>query len=126
MSTYFLIPCMIFFHILDDYKLQAGVLAMLKQRSYWEKEAPDRMYRYDYLMALAMHSLSWGFMIMLPIAIYDGFHVGMEYVVAFIVNAAIHFVVDDLKANRHKINLIVDQCIHLVQILVTAVLFIVR
>lgn len=125
MSVYFLIPCMIFFHILDDYKLQAGVLAMLKQRSYWEKEAPDRLYRYDYLMALVMHSLSWSFMIMLPTVIYSGFSVGVLYVLAFIVNAIIHFIVDDLKANRHKINLIVDQCIHLAQILVTALLFIV-
>ena len=37
----------------------------------------------------------------------------------YIVNIMIHSVVDDLKANRKKINLIEDQFIHLVQITVT-------
>ena len=35
------------------------------------------------------------------------------------INTAIHFVVDDLKANRFKINLITDQSIHFIQIVLT-------
>ena len=39
---------MIFCHIVDDYYLQ-GKLASMKQKSWWEKNAPDRLYKYDYL-----------------------------------------------------------------------------
>jgi len=35
------------------------------------------------------------------------------------INCCIHFVVDDLKANRFKINLIIDQTIHFIQIILT-------
>ena len=56
---------MIFCHIVDDYYLQ-GWLASAKQKSWWEKNAPEKLYKYDYLAALFMHSFSWSFMIMLP------------------------------------------------------------
>ena len=36
----------------DDYKLQAGVLNNLKQKQYWEENAPDEMYKSDYKWAL--------------------------------------------------------------------------
>jgi hypothetical protein len=42
----------------------------------------------------------------------------------FIYNWLIHAYVDNLKANNHKINLIQDQSIHLVQIIITWALFI--
>lgn len=59
---------MFFAHIVDDYYLQ-GWLASGKQRSWWEKNAPDKLYRYDYKMALVCHALSWAIMIMLPIIV---------------------------------------------------------
>ncbi len=92
---------MIFCHIFDDYVLQ-GCLANLKQKSWWEKNAPDKLYAKDYIMALFMHSYSWSF----PI------------------NIVIHMIADDLKANKHKINLIQDQLSHICQICCTLVLFI--
>lgn len=120
MSKLFVIVLMLFCHVIDDYRLQ-GILASMKQRSWWEENYPKRLYKYDYIMALAMHSISWTFMIMLPIAVYMSFEPTNFFFIMFIVNSVIHAIVDDLKANRHKINLIVDQSIHLVQIIMTAI-----
>ena len=110
---------MIFMHIIDDYKLQQGVLANLKQKQWWEDNAPDRLYKFDYIWALLMHSFSWAFMIMLPIAYVVNLDITFMFVIVFIANVLIHAFVDDLKANRKKINLIQDQTIHLMQIYFT-------
>lgn len=122
MSNIFIVLLMVFFHIIDDYRLQ-GILASMKQKSWWLEHAPHQLYRYDYIMALIMHSLSWSFMIMLPIALASNFDVGLKFVFIFMINAILHGTVDDLKANKKKINLITDQSIHLLQIAVTAIIF---
>jgi len=50
--------------------------------------------------------------------INSNFEIG--WMVYFIpANTLIHAIVDDLKANKHKINLIQDQTIHFMQILLT-------
>lgn len=112
---------MIFAHIVDDYYLQ-GILASLKQKTWWENQKNYKsMYKYDYIVALIMHAFSWSFMISLPI-LYFGF---TEWIaVAIILNTIIHGIVDDLKANKHKINLIVDQSIHIAQIIITWILLV--
>lgn len=117
----FILFVMIFAHIVDDYYLQ-GILASLKQKSWWENQKSYKpMYKYDYIVALIMHAFSLSFMISLPI-LYFGFTKWIA--VAIILNTIIHGIVDDLKANKHKINLIVDQSIHIVQIVVTWVLLV--
>lgn len=121
MQSYIIFLCMIFCHIVDDYYLQ-GLLAKLKQKSYWERNVPFKMYKHDYLMALLMHSMSWSFMIMLPLLVYFHFDPPISFMVLWIINTVVHFVTDDLKANRLKINLIQDQSIHLLQIVVTVVI----
>lgn len=118
MSKEFVLVAMFFFHIIDDYYLQ-GILASLKQKKWWENKAPQKLYKYDYIMALAMHSLSWSFMIMLPLAIYSQLNISAVFLFALCTNAIIHGFVDNLKANKFKINLIADQAIHMVQIIVT-------
>lgn len=105
---------MIFCHIVDDYYLQ-GWLASAKQKLWWEMNAPDKMYRYDYLAALFMHSFSWSFMIMLVPTLLGE----VWYPILFMGNVLIHMIVDDLKANKKKINLIQDQSIHMFQIVWT-------
>lgn len=109
---------MIFCHIVDDYYLQ-GLLAKLKQKSFWELNAPDKMYKYDYIAALLMHSMSWSFMIMFPLLVHFAFEPPILFMVLWIINTAVHLITDDLKANRHKINLIQDQSIHMLQIIIT-------
>ena len=118
MNNAYILLLMIFCHIVDDYYLQ-GWLASAKQKKYWEENVPDKMYRYDYIWALIMHSFSWAFMIMLPVAFVMNFNINFDFVMTFIWNVIIHAVTDDAKANRKKLNLIQDQMIHLVQIALT-------
>lgn len=124
MSKSFVILWMLFNHVFDDYFLQ-GCLANLKQEEYWKKNIPENLYEFyrdDYLVALLMHSISWSFMIMLPIAFVMSFNVDLVFVVFFFLNVIFHAVVDDMKANRKTINLVIDQSIHIFQVLFTCLL----
>ena len=123
MNTIFVILWMLFFHVVADYNLQ-GWLASAKQKSYWQENAPDKLYRYDYIMALIMHSISWTFMVMLPVAYVNQFNIGIGFVGMFIANIAIHAVVDHLKANMKLINLWYDQLLHMGQIALMCLLII--
>lgn len=114
---------MVFCHIVDDYYLQ-GKLALFKQKSWWQENAPDQLYKYDYIVALMMHSFSWAFMVMLPIAVSQEFQIGAVFVTMFIINTVVHAIVDHLKANKRKINLVTDQLIHVGQIIITFIVFI--
>lgn len=118
MNIFVVLVLMLFAHIVDDYYLQ-GVLAKMKQKSWWENNAPDKLYKYDYIPALICHALSWAVMITLPILFASAWQPHWAVYLIFGINVAIHAVVDDLKANEHKINLIADQSIHLVQIIAT-------
>ena len=121
MNNVFIILCMIFCHIIADYNLQ-GWLASAKQKSYWEKNAPDQMYKHDYICALVMHSFSWTFMIMLPLMYAVGFKVNSFLLFLFISNVLLHAITDDFKANKKVLNLWQDQSIHMCQIVITAAL----
>lgn len=121
MNIYFIILLMIFCHIVDDYYLQ-GWLASAKQKKYWEENAPDKMYRFDYIWALIMHSFSWAFMIMLPVAFTMSFQINVLFIAVFIANMIVHAMTDNEKANRFAINLWFDQIVHLSQIAMTALI----
>ena len=118
MNLTYVLLLMIFLHIVDDYYLQ-GWLASAKQKEYWQKNAPQAMYKYDYFWALIMHSFSWSFMIMLPLAYLSSFDVDAWFVIVFIINIVIHGTVDNAKANEKTINLWQDQLIHIIQIVST-------
>ena len=118
MSNTFIFLLMIFCHIVDDYYLQ-GWLASAKQKKYWEENAPDKMYKHDYIWALIMHSFSWAFMIMLPVAFFMNFNINFEFTMLFVWNVFLHSITDNEKANRKKINLIQDQMVHILQIIAT-------
>ena len=109
---------MIFLHIVDDYYLQ-GWLSSAKQKQWWKDNAPQKLYDYDYIWALIMHSFSWTFMIMLPILFMLNFIISPLYIIIFIGNMAIHALTDNAKANYKIINLWQDQLIHIAQIIVT-------
>ena len=116
---------MIFAHITDDYYLQ-GWLASAKTKIWWKKNSPNKLYSKDYIMALFCHSLSWSIMVFLPILIYSLYNqidLNWFYLVLPI-NLIIHAVIDDLKANKFKINLIIDQSIHFIQIFITWLIFV--
>lgn len=111
---------MIFLHIVDDYYLQ-GRLAQLKQRQYWKDNAPNELYKYDYIIALVMHAFSWSFMVMIPSLAYIELTqtLNIQYFILLILNTLIHSIVDNEKANKLKINLITDQLLHIIQIIIT-------
>ena len=121
MNNVFIILCMIFCHVIADYNLQ-GWLASAKQKSYWEKNVPDEMYKHDYICALIMHSFSWTFMIMLPLMYVVGFKVDSFLLFLFVSNVLLHAITDDFKANKKVLNLWQDQSIHMYQIVITAAL----
>lgn len=116
---------MIFAHITDDYYLQ-GWLASAKTKNWWEKNAPDKLYSKDYIMALFCHSLSWSIMVFLPILIYSLYNqIDLDWFYLVLpINLIIHAIIDDLKANKFKINLIIDQSIHFIQIFITWLIFV--
>ena len=118
MSVSAVLIIMLFAHIVDDFYLQ-GILAKLKQKGWWEENAPDKLYKHDYIIALIIHALSWAIMITLPILFVSAWQPHWAVYLMLGINLAIHAVVDDLKANKRKINLIADQSIHFVQIIVT-------
>lgn len=118
MIKFIILLSMIFCHIVDDYYLQ-GWLASAKQKQWWVNNSPDLMYKYDYLMALFMHSFSWSFMIMLIPTVYIIWFGGFYTPLLFVCNVAAHMIVDDMKANKKKINLVQDQLIHLMFIIGT-------
>lgn len=130
MCKILLLLTMIFLHIVDDYYLQ-GWLASAKQKSYWEQNAPDELYKHDYIMAVFMHSFSWAFMIMVVPSVYTLINTtnvdnaSLLITLFFLINLCIHMCVDNSKANLKKINLVQDQLYHLLQILVTWVAFVV-
>lgn len=122
---------MLFCHVVDDYYLQ-GWLALAKQKEWWEKNAPNPLYKYDYIMALFMHSFSWTFSIMLIptyctlTSLYVknmDIAVG-QILIVFVFNLVIHMITDNKKANLKKINLIQDQLIHMYQLFVTWLLMV--
>lgn len=117
----FIILFMLFCHIVDDYYLQ-GWLASAKQKDWWVRNAPQDLYKNDYKVALLCHSFSWTFMIMLPIAIATSWNMGWLFL-AYPINMIIHYIVDDLKANKKKINLITDQSMHFIQICLTFLVY---
>lgn len=108
-------------HCVDDFFLQGGCLVNLKQKSWWDKQTQDSKYKYDYLMGLFIHAFEWSAMLCLVLMLYGASNTFL--ICSFIVNGLIHMFVDNLKANKLKINLIQDQLIHLAQIIVTILLF---
>jgi hypothetical protein len=116
MNTTQTIIAMLAGHLITDYTLQ-GWLADGKQKSWWNKITNGNLppkYRYDYIAALICHALYWSIAVCLPL--WDSPILPW----AIIGNTIIHAVVDDLKANRSKLNLIQDQLLHLAQIVITA------
>lgn len=112
---------MIFLHIIADYNLQ-GWLADAKQKQWWKNNYPDSSYKYDYLVALFMHSFCWSFMIMIPLFFIN--KMSLSLLIFFILNIVLHMIIDTLKANYYKINLMQDQLLHLLQIISTALFLI--
>ena len=121
-NKFLILFIMIFCHLIDDYKLQ-GILANMKQRKWWKENADKYLYRNDYKMALIEHAFSWSFTTTLPFLviafIQNNSLLAILLIINYIINTAIHAFIDNLKANKFKINLVEDQLAHLLQIICT-------
>lgn len=116
---------MLFMHTIADYRTQ-GCLADLKQKSFWQANCPDEMYKYDYIMALFMHSFQWTFMMTLPGVVYWLIYTEFDataYLLIIVANTLVHMVIDHAKANCHLLNLVTDQVCHLIQMAMTLAIF---
>lgn len=121
-------------HIFADFNLQ-GLFANFKQKTWWIKECPSTKiylkYKYDYIISGINHAFFWTCFTFLPIlylTLYDVFErieipfIGnmpicvLAIIGIIIVNTGIHYFIDDLKANKRKINLWQDQLTHVAQI----------
>ena len=113
---------MILGHLIADYVLQ-GWLGNAKQKSWWEKVAPSPLYKYDYVIALICHCAMWTIITLAPILYFSYENLNWFWLM-IPANILFHYVVDDLKANKQKINLITDQALHLIQIILTWLLWV--
>jgi hypothetical protein len=111
---------MFLLHFFADFNLQIGAgLDKFKQWRWWREQIPARkeaewnQYKNDYKVALWIHSFQWALVTCLPLAMCRG----MVYVVSVLAHASAHYIVDDVKANYMRINLIQDQTMHAIQVL---------
>lgn len=118
---YIILLGMIFCHIIEDYGMQ-GILASMKQKKWWEENTSNPLYKYDYIPALIEHAFEWSCMMLIPVLIWCLF-MNIDWyitiVIMVLINTIIHAFIDDLKANKFKINLWQDQLFHLIQIIIT-------
>lgn len=133
MKSLIILVEMVFLHFFADYFLQ-GILAGMKQKIWWVKRSPNKaefdrsILKNDYKAALFAHSFEWTFIVMLPMlyfVYYNSyiFAYSAMYLFLFSGNLAAHYYIDDLKANKHKINLVQDQRLHFVQILTSWIMW---
>ena len=120
MGAVSMLLAMLFMHIVDDYYLQ-GILAKMKQKSWWKEQVPDldkTRYRHDYLVALVEHAFSWSCCVLaLPALVW---HVPGRLLLPLVaVNTYMHAIVDDGKANARVFSLLEDQLMHVVQVLMS-------
>ena len=134
----FILFLMLLMHYIEDFHLQ-GCLANLKQKKWWIDELCKKfdcddkreevrepyltttIYKNDYKMSLFAHSIENALFVMLPLIIdllITEFVKGMSNTWIFFIPAIVlicmtHYVIDDEKANKMKINLVQDQLLHL-------------
>ena len=126
---YWVIAIMVFAHIIEDFHIQ-GILAKMKQRDWWydqyaevshkhpDADMSDIMDKYgsDFQVALIVHGFEWAFIVGIPLMLMYGLTLGGFC--AMMLMASIHCMIDDQKCNAFRINLIIDQALHLVQIII--------
>lgn len=131
----FILFIMLLMHYIEDFHLQ-GCLANLKQKKWWEKQMSNNdmhshyalehsIYKNDYKMSLFAHSIENALFVMLPLIvdmlISEFTHCLQNTWILFIPSTILicvsHYLIDDSKANKMKINLVQDQLYHLCVIL---------
>lgn len=103
-------------HIIADFNLQ-GILAMMKQKEWWEENSPEPQYKKDYVVALSAHSFMWACIVIIPSLVICWNHMSWLYALLMVLMHTMwHALIDDAKANAKTINLVEDQIFHMIQI----------
>ena len=114
--------CMIFLHLLDDYKIQ-GILADLKFRDWWiNNRLTQKKYDKDYIIALIEHGFMNSFLIHIPVYIWYTKNM-VVLTIGILLSTIFHAFVDNKKANERSINLIQDQLSHIVYIILIWIIY---
>ena len=123
---------MFFLHIIADFCVQNDFMAKFKQKSKWLDACFDEFrtyekaskmhdkYKHDYIPVLFVHAFSWAFITYLPLlhyVFYSKILMPETWCVFVLIQTFVHMYIDDQKCNKLKINLVVDQLLHLLQIL---------
>ena len=97
----------------------------MKQKEWWTNtykvDINKTKYHHDYKAALFVHSFMWGFIIYLSFLFYK---LDLVFLIVATINALIYYIIDDLKANKKKINLIQDQRFHVYQIIISTTILV--
>lgn len=107
---------MIVGHCIGDYVLQTDFLAKGKSPRFWA-ETKDKN---GWIPVLFAHSAIWTACIMLPLLLLVWPAIDFPFVACFAANIVIHFFVDWFKCIG-KTNMLIDQGIHLTQMIATFV-----
>ena len=136
---------MVLMHIIEDFHVQ-GIMAQMKQRQWWCDTIAEYIVAHpslnlsgedfsntynDHKIVLLLHGFEWSMFIHAPIIVshivYNGwgFSEGFLFVMCITVclNAIVHAIVDNLKANARSISLVCDQACHIIQVVITYILF---
>ena len=124
-------------HLIADYFLQ-GCLSDLKRKRWWSDQIKKlykdydgyhksfewqyllvKKYKYDYMAGLFCHALMWTLVTFFPLMWYCS---PCVFTCVVLVNTSVHFVVDHMKANVHRLNLVQDQLIHMTQVIATVLI----
>lgn len=127
----FILFLMLLMHYIEDFHLQ-GCMANLKQKKWWREQMSNNdmhshyilehsIYKNDYKMGLFAHSIENALFVMLPLIIdlliSEFTHHLRNTWILFIPSTLLilvsHYLIDNEKANKMKINLIQDQLYHL-------------
>lgn len=112
---------MLLCHIIDDFCLQLSFLSNAKQKKFWEPYGEK--YKNDWIPSIIIHGLEWSIMVHLPIMIMLPEVPGYCLFINILLQAACHSCIDHCKCNMLILNLAEDQILHLVQIILSVVLF---
>lgn len=107
-------------HLVADFTLQ-GWFCNAKQKAWWMLECKKfkvdfNDYKHDYKVALFLHSLYWSIIVLLP-TLFLSKICNEDLVFLLIINTAVHYFIDNEKANKRTINLLLDQLFHFLQLL---------
>ncbi len=116
---------MLFMHCIGDFLLQKEWLANYKQKSTWEKHPQyNDKYKCDYIVPLFVHSFIYSVCINIQPLFMHWKVIGIIPAWwAVIASTVVHMIIDHLKANKMKINLIQDQALHIVWIDLLALIY---